>query len=81
MNGKPTYRAVLFGPNPIASGTELDLEYVDGKYQEIVVIEDVSDDGQTVTRTYRRGHHTAEPISYRFFEEEDHVGSEADVPN
>lgn len=79
MNVSATYKAVLFGPNPIASGTEIELGYVDGKYQEVIVIETI-EDGDTIKRTYRRGHHTAEPISYRFVEE-DTNSVEADVPN
>lgn len=79
MTDSGTYKAVLFGPNPIASGIETELEFVDGKYQEVVVVES-EEDGQTVKRTYRRGHHTTEPISYRFSEEDD-SGGEADVPN
>lgn len=79
MNDSATYKAVLFGPNPIASGTEVDLDYVDGKYQEVVVIETI-EDGVTITRTYHRGRDTAEPVPYRFVDEGSN-SVEADVPN
>lgn len=69
MNHGATYRAVLFGPNPIAAGVEVELEYVDGKVQEVVVLESV-EDGETTVRTYKRGHHTEEPFPYRFVDEE-----------
>lgn len=78
MNEKATYRAVIFGPNPIAAGTEVDLPYVDGEYQKELVIEDM-EEGDTVRRRYRRGHETAEPIPYRFVEEVD--TGEPNVPN
>lgn len=83
MNGIATYKAVLFGPNPIASGVEVDLEYVDGEYQDTVVLEAV-DDGNVIMRSYRRGHETEEPVPYRFFEEVDEEVAdefEPDVPN
>ena len=69
MSHGATYRAVLFGPNPIAAGVEVELEYVDGKVQEMIVLESV-DDGETTVRTYRRGSHTEEPLPYRFVDEE-----------
>jgi hypothetical protein len=69
MNHGATYKAVLFGPNPIASGVEVELEYVDGKVQEVIVLESV-DDGETIVRTYKRGHHTEEPVPYRFIDED-----------
>ena len=78
MNERASYRAVVFGPNPIAAGTEMDLPYVDGEYQDELIIDDV-EDGETIRRRYRRGHETAEPIPYRFVEE-DNTG-EAKVPN
>lgn len=78
MNERTSYRAVVFGPNPIAAGTEMDLPYVDGEYQEELIIDDVVE-GKTVRRRYRRGHETAEPIPYRFVDEAD--TGEAKVPN
>ncbi|KGJ79635.1 hypothetical protein GY21_04715 [Cryobacterium roopkundense] len=83
MTGIATYKAVLFGPNPMASGMELDLEFVDGEYQDTVVLEAV-DEGIVIMRSYRRGHETEEPVPYRFFEEVDEELSgqaEPDVPN
>lgn len=82
MNGSATYRAVLFGPNVIAAGTEMDLDYVNGEYQDIVVIEAVEGD-QTIVRSYRKGHETEEPIPYRFVEEsvDEGPGEQPDVPN
>jgi hypothetical protein len=79
MTGIGTYKAVLYGPNPIAAGTEVELEYADGEYQDIVVVEAV-EEGETIARSYRRGHETEEPIPYRFVDEETTV-DEADVPN
>ncbi|MGO4690732.1 hypothetical protein [Glaciibacter sp. 2TAF33] len=79
MNDNATYRAVLFGPGTIGSGHEMELPYVDGAYQKVVVI-DAVENGETISRTYRLGHVTDEPISYRFVEEDD-TGGEADVPN
>ncbi len=82
MNGSSTYRAVLYGPNVIAAGTEMDLDYVNGEYQDIVVLEAVEGD-TTIVRSYRKGHETEEPIPYRFVEEsvdEEH-GEQSDVPN
>lgn len=84
MNGSSTYRAVLFGPNVIAEGTEVNLDYVDGEYQDVVVIETTDDDGETIVRSYIKGHETEEPIPYRFVEEtveEEATGGEPDVPN
>jgi hypothetical protein len=82
MNGSSTYRAVLYGPNVIAAGTEVDLEYVDGEYQDIVVLEVVEGD-ETIVRSYRKGHETEEPIPYRFVEEsvDEEPGEQPDVPN
>ena len=79
MNGNATYRAVLFGPSTIGSGTEVELEYADGQYQDVVIL-DAVEDGETIRRTYKRGHHTEEPIPYRFVEETD-TGGEPNVPN
>lgn len=83
MNSSSTYKAVLFGPNVIAAGTEMDLDYVDGKYQDIVVLEAV-ENGETIVRSYIKGHASEEPIPYRFVEEsidEEQSGGEPDVPN
>jgi len=74
MSSSATYKAVLFGPNPMASGVEIDLEYVDGKHQDMVKFEAV-EDGSVVMRSYRRGHETEEPVPYRFFEEVDEDSS------
>lgn len=70
MNEHATYKAVLLGPNPIGSGEVVELYFVDGKHQETVVVS-VVEDGETITRTYRIGHETAEPVPYRFVEEND----------
>ena len=81
MNRGATYKAVLFGPNPIAAGVEIELEYVEGNVQEVIVLESV-DDGETTIRTYKRGHHTDEPIPYRFIDEESNTDTpEGEVPN
>ena len=81
MSHSATYSAVLFGPNPIAAGTEVELEYIDGEYQDVVVLEAV-EDTETITRTYKRGRETDEPIPYRFVEEDiAEFDAEADVPN
>jgi hypothetical protein len=75
-----TYRAVLYGPGNIGSGQEVDLDYgADGQHQDIVVV-DVVEGGETIRRTFRRGHETAEPVPYRFVEESD-TGGEPNVPN
>jgi hypothetical protein len=70
MTEKATYRAVLLGPNPIGSGEPVELKFVDGKHQETIVVS-VDEDGETITRTYRKGHDTTEPIPYRFVDEDD----------
>ena len=81
MSHSATYRAILFGPNPIAAGTEVELEYMDGEYQDIVVLEAV-EDTETIVRTYKRGSETEQPVPYRFVEEDvEEVDGEADVPN
>jgi hypothetical protein len=81
MSHGATYKAVLFGPNPIAAGVEVELEYVDGAVQEVIVLESV-DDGQTMIRTYKRGHHTEEPIPYQFLEEDTQTETTpGEVPN
>jgi len=81
MSEQGTYRAVLFGPNVIAAGTEVELHYHDGEYQDVVVLEAV-EDGQTITRTYRKGRETEEPIPYRFVDEEvSDETTEGEVPN
>ena len=80
MDGKSTYRAVLYGPNTIGSGEEVELDYVDGAYQDVVVVEAAEDDGEPVVRSYKRGKHTAEePIPYRFVDENE-TGQSA-IPN
>jgi hypothetical protein len=72
MDGKSTYRAVLYGPGTIGSGEEVDLDYVDGAYQDVLVVETASEDGDPIVRSYRRGKPTdEEPIPYRFVEEND----------
>ncbi|GAA3888780.1 hypothetical protein GCM10022381_33290 [Leifsonia kafniensis] len=70
MNERTTYRAVLLGPNPIGAGEPVELKFVDGKHQDTIVVS-VEEDGETITRTYRKGAETAEPIPYRFVDEED----------
>lgn len=79
MSHSATYRAVLFGPNPIASGTEIELEFEDGAFQEVVVLEAV-EDGNVIRRAFRRGETTDEPIPYQFVEEQA-ATAEGDVPN
>ena len=49
MNEKTTYRAIFYGANPIAAGTERDLAFVDGGYQQTVTLQ-VEEDGATVRR-------------------------------
>jgi len=72
MDGKSTYRAVLYGPGTIGSGEEVELDYVDGAYQDVLVVEAASEDGEPIVRSYRRGKDTAEePVPYRFVEEND----------
>ncbi|MEC5184034.1 MULTISPECIES: hypothetical protein [Cryobacterium] len=81
MSAQETYKAVLFGPNVIGSGTEIELHFANGGYQDVVVLEAV-ENGQTITRTYRKGRETEEPIPYRFVDED--VSDETavgDVPN
>lgn len=73
MTSHSTYRAILYGPNSIAAGQEIDLPYIDGKEQEIVVLSTV-EGSDTITRTYRKGRETTEPIPYRFVEEDDSEG-------
>ena len=80
MNEKTTYRAIFYGANPIAAGTERELEYVDGGYQQTVTLE-VTEDGATVPRAFKIGHVTEEPISYRYVEDLHDTEGEADVPN
>lgn len=80
MSDKATYQAIFYGPNVIAAGTERELEYVDGQYQQEVLLE-ATEDGETVRRLFRIGHVTEEPISYRFVEDEQDDQAEADVPN
>ncbi len=80
MNEKTTYRAIFYGANPIAAGTERELEYVDGGYQQNVTLE-VTEDGATVRRVFEIGHVTEEPISYRYVKDLHDTAGEADVPN
>jgi hypothetical protein len=80
MTDKATYQAVFFGPNLIGAGTERELEYVDGAYQQEVTLEAV-EEGKSVRRRFRLGRETDEPIPYRFVEEEHDEEAEADVPN
>jgi hypothetical protein len=47
----------------------------------VIVLEEI-EDTETITRTYKRGRETDEPIPYRFVEEDvAEAGGEADVPN
>ncbi len=80
MSDKTTYQAIFFGPNVIAAGTPRELQYVDGEYQQEVVLE-AEEDGQTTRRRFRLGHETEEPIPYRFVEDLHIQQAEADVPN
>ena len=85
MTSQSTYRAILYGPNSIAAGQEVDLPYIDGKEQEIVVLSTAEGD-DTITRTYRKVRETTdptepdEPIAYRFVDEDDSEG-EPNVAN
>ena len=81
MIDKTTYEAIFYGPNVIAAGTPRTLEYVNGEYQKVVVI-DFEENGESAHRTFRIGRETEEPIPYRFVDDEhDASESEADVPN
>ena len=81
MSDKTTYEAIFYGPNVIAAGTPRTLEYVNGEYQKVVVI-DFEENGESAHRTFRIGHQTEEPIPYRFVDDEhDAPQGEADVPN
>ncbi|TFD39752.1 hypothetical protein E3T40_00675 [Cryobacterium sp. TMT1-19] len=81
MSDMTTYEAIFYGPNVIAAGTPRKLEYVNGEYQQEVVLEE-TEDGSTVRRSFRIGHETEEPIPYRFVEEEtEDPQGEADIPN
>jgi len=80
MNENRTYRAIFYGANPIAAGTERELEYVNGEYARQVTLE-VEEGGQTVRRVFKLGHVTEEPISYRYVEDLRDETGEADVPN
>jgi len=71
MDGKNTYRAVLYGPDPIGSGQEIELEYVDGAYREIVILDYIEDSGETIERKWELGEGRTEPIPYRFVKEHD----------
>ena len=81
MSSQGTYKAVLFGPNVIGSGTEVELHYANGGYQDVVVLEAV-EDGQKINRTYKKGRETEEPIPYRFVDEDvSDETAEGEVPN
>lgn len=80
MNEKTTYRAIFYGANPIAAGTERDLAFVDGGYQQTVTLQ-VEEDGATVRRVFQLGHVTEEPIAYQFVEDVQDPAAEPDVPN
>lgn len=80
MNEKTTYRAIFYGANPIAAGTERYLEYVDDGYQQTVTLE-VAEGGATVRRVFKIGRVTEEPISYRYVEDLHDTAGEANVPN
>ena len=81
MSSQGTYKAVLFGPNVIGSGTEVELHYANGGYQDVVVLEAV-EDGQKITRTYKKGRETEEPIPYRFVDDDvSDETAEGEVPN
>jgi ribose 1,5-bisphosphokinase PhnN len=79
MSDKTTYQAIFYGPNVIAAGTPRELEYVNGQYQQEIVIE-MTEEGKTAHRRFRIGHENEEPIPYRFVEEEsDEPQGEGDV--
>ena len=80
MSENGTYRAIFYGANPIAAGTEHELEYVNGEYAQQVTLE-VEEDGEVVRRVFKLGHVTEEPISYRYVEDLHDTTGEADVPN
>jgi hypothetical protein len=80
MNESGTYRAIFYGANPIAAGTERELAYVDGEYQKVVTLE-IMEGGLMLRRTFKLGHVTEEPISYRYVEDEHDGAGEANVPN
>ena len=70
MNEKVTYSAVLYGPGLLGHGDEMVLDYVNGAYQpEIVTYSDGP--GGRISRVWRIGHETTEPIAYRFVSEQD----------
>ncbi|HSP75729.1 MAG TPA: hypothetical protein VLO31_05910 [Cryobacterium sp.] len=81
MSDKATYQAIFYGPNVIAAGTERELEYVNGEYQQEVLLE-ATEDGETVRRLFRLVRATEEePIPYRFVEDKEDERGEADIPN
>lgn len=80
MSQSGTYRAIFYGANPLAAGTERDLEYVNGEYAKEVTLE-VVEGNETVRRVFKLGHVTKEPISYRYVEDVHDTAGEADVPN
>ena len=69
MHGSTTYSAVLYGKDAVGS-LAVELEYANGQYQDVVVLEAV-EHGRPVIRTYRRGSVTEQPIPYRFVDEEE----------
>lgn len=79
MSDKTTYTAVLFGPGLIGHGEEIVLDYVNGAYQAEIVTE-YDEAGGRITRTWKLGHETSEPIPYQFVSEEDE-GGEPSVQN
>ncbi|MFT2815496.1 hypothetical protein [Leifsonia sp. A12D58] len=81
MSSESTYRAILYGPNVIAAGQEMDLQYVDGKQQEFVQFSTTEGD-DTITRVFRKAKDSdnEEPVPYRFVEE-DNSDDETSVPN
>ena len=80
MNEKSSYRAIFYGANPIASGTERELAFVAGGYQQTVTLE-VDQEGAMVRRVFKLGHVTEEPIAYQYVEDVRDAAAEPDVPN
>lgn len=79
MSEKTTYTAVLFGPGMIGHGEELELDYVNGAYQPEIITEYDGPEGR-ITRVWRLGHETEEPVPYRFVSEQDSA-SEPHITN
>ena len=80
MNEKATYRAIFYGANPIAEGTERELPFVDGGFQQTVTLE-VEEGGATVRRIFQLGHVTEEPIAYQYVKDVHDPAAQPDVPN